>query len=466
VPWVLGLCTLALACASSLPYAGGWNDGSRLAAVESLGDRNTLAIDDSIFCHPPADRPPPYPPDNEYLLRNGTFDKLLIDGHFYSDKPAVISGLMAGLYRAYRLCGLPGSAERPDLFCRAMTLGTSALAYVVAVLALYFLGGEAGLRGRPRLAWVVSFALATCALTYTRHVNNHIMHLGVLALVCWQLVRLARESEPGRVSWLRLLVLGTLAGLGFNLDFGSGPLLVAAMFGIVIYRCRRPAAVLVFLLATVPWIAAGIGINRAVGGVWKPMNMVPEYSAWPGCPFNPGNMTGFVRHGRLRLLIYAVALLLGKKGIVVYNLPLLLGLPALFAVLRRPSGHRPELLVTLGWCAATWLLYSVLSNNYGGASCSIRWFVPFLAPGYYLLAVHLRQHPQHLVDFLVLSFWGGVLAALMWGQGPWAQHMVPLLWPIVGAAVVSWGLCGWWRRRAAPQPHALPEESPRPAIAA
>jgi len=466
MPWLLGLCALALAAVGVRPYAGGWNDGSRLAAVESLADRHTLAIDDSVFCRPPAELisegHTPYPPDNPILLAHGTQDKLFIQGHYYSEKPAVITGLMAGLYQGGRWLGWPSAQERPDLFAWAMTLATAAAAYVVAVLALYFLGGEIGLGGRLRIAWLASFALTTCALTYTRHVNNHILQLAVLAVICWQSVRLARDTLAGRMPWLRLVGLGTLAGLGFNLDFGSGPLLAAALFGLVVYRYRRPAPALVFILAAGPWVAAGLGLNYAIGGVWKPMNMVAEYLAWPGSPFSADNLTGYARPGPARLGLYALALLFGKKGIVVHNLPLLLTLPALMAVLRRPSAHRPELIFALGWCGATWLLYSLLSNNSGGVCCSIRWFVPFLGPGYYLLAVYLRQCPERLADLVALSIWGGVLAAIMWWQGPWPMHMVPGLWPIVGAALLTWAVLWWRRRRAAGQD--VPEE--RPAIAA
>jgi ADP-heptose:LPS heptosyltransferase len=450
VPFLLGLCALALAAAGALPYAGSWNDGSRLAAVESLADRHTLAIDESLFCRPPAhlilQGRPPYPPDDADLLVNGTRDKLLIQGHFYSDKPAVITGLMAGFYRAAQGLGLPSAARRPDLFCWAMTLATAGLPFAFAVLALYFLGGEVGLSGHVRLAWVASFALSTYALAYTRHVNNHIMQLGAMALICWQSVRLAREAEAGRVSWLRLAGLGTLAGLTFNLDLGSGPLLLMALLGLVVYRCRRAGPVLLFLLAAAPWVAVGIGINRVLGGVWKPMNMVPEYSTWPGCPFTPENMTGFSRHGPYDLAVYTLSLLIGKKGFLVHNLPLLLGIPAL-AVLPRRSPHRPELLFAFGWCVAAWLLYAVLSNNYGGACVSIRWFVPFLAPGYYLLAVYLRQHPERFPVFLILSAWGIALAAIMWWKGPWELHLVPLLWPVVGAALLTWAGYRWWNRR-------------------
>ncbi len=81
--------------AGAFAYAGSWNDGSRLAAVESIVDHHTLAIDDSIFVRVPADAAvtgrAPYPVQNDDLLQFGTRDKLLINGHFYSDKPAVIS---------------------------------------------------------------------------------------------------------------------------------------------------------------------------------------------------------------------------------------------------------------------------------------------------------------------------------------------------------------------------------------
>jgi hypothetical protein len=457
-PWLLGLFGLALAALGARPYAGSWNDGSRLATVEALADHHSFAIDNSVFCHAPTDTIargcPPYPAEHTDLLENGTRDKLLIDGHFYSDKPGVISLLMAGAYQGARLVGLPTAAERPDLFCFFLTVATSGLAYAVSLLCLHRLGRLLALPPATHLLWLGSFALSTFALAYTRHVNNHILLLAVLLLCCVQLVELARDTAAGRSCWGRLMVLGALAGIGFNLDLGSGPLLAAGLFLAVAYRCRRPAPVLVFALAAAPWAVAWEAINYTIGGVWKPMNMVPEYSAWPGCPFNPSNMTGYARHGPFRFVVYCLALMFGKKGVLVHNLPLLLALPAMFRLLRRPALHRPELLFAVGWSAASWLIYAALSNNYGGACTSVRWFVPLLGPGYFLLACHLRDRPQALRELLALSLWGAVLAALMWWRGPWADRMVPLLWPIVGSALLSWLWCA--RRARAVAPATLP----------
>ncbi|MBV9125612.1 MAG: hypothetical protein JO112_19860, partial [Planctomycetes bacterium] len=134
---------LVIALAGARPYAGGWNDGSRLATVECLVDDHTLAIDRSIFVQVPApgssSRPLPYDPQ-EPLLTRGTYDKLLINGHFYSDKSPVPALLLAGVYQGLQWCTGLTARDRPDLFCYAMTLASSGLAYVVAVWCVFQLG--------------------------------------------------------------------------------------------------------------------------------------------------------------------------------------------------------------------------------------------------------------------------------------------------------------------------------------
>jgi hypothetical protein len=94
-------------------------------------------------------------------------------------------------------------------------------------------------------------------------------------------------------------------------------------------------------------------------------------------------------------------------------------------------------------------MYAVLSNNMAGGCCSIRWFVPFLAPSYWLLAVLLCNRPHYRADFVALSAWGGVLSAVMWWNGPWILRMVPMMWTIVGVALLTWGSVVWRRRRMA-----------------
>jgi hypothetical protein len=99
----------------------------------------------------------------------------------------------------------------------------------------------------------------------------------------------------------------------------------------------------------------------------------------------------------------------------------------------------------LGWCAAAWLTYAALSNNSGGACCSVRWVLPFLAPGHWALALFVRDHPLWRRDLLFLSACGAVLSGLLWLEGPWAPAELSVLYPLVGGALVGWPL---WHRRA------------------
>lgn len=442
--------SLAIAMVSARPYAGGWNDGSRLATVECLIDHGTLAIDRSIFVQvPPPDdsrTPSPYPPDEPDLLRNGTGDKLLIHGHYYSDKSPVPALWMAGVYHVWQWCTGATARQRPDSFCYWMTLCSSGLAYILAVYCMDQLGETLGLRLPLRLALTTSFALATVALPYVRHVNNHILLLAVAAALFHGLARLAEEMKTGTAPLPRMLSLGWLVGLGYTMDLGAGPVLVVCTLAVLAYRCPRPGPLGAFILAALPWLVLHHVVNYSVGGTLKPANAVPEYFDWPGCTFNAQNITGSWQHPTvLHFFLYAADMLLGKRGFLGHNVSLFLALPALLVLLRRRLVEWPELLLGGAWCGGTWLLYAATSNNSSGLCCSIRWFVPLLAPCYYVLGLLLREYPRMSWVFLILSGWGGVMAGLMWWQGPWMKHMVPLYWPIQSAAFLS--LAIYWNRR-------------------
>src|SRR5262249_15586697 len=79
-------------------------------------------------------------------------------------------------------------------------------------------------------------------------------------------------------------------------------------------------------------------------------------------------------------------------------------------------------------------------NNYSGECASVRWFVPFLAPAYFALAVELRERPALFRYLVVLSGWGAVLAAFMWWRGPWNAHTGVVLWPGWIAVLVPFGV--------------------------
>ena len=464
--WVLGALALALAAAGAKPFATSWNDGSRLASVESLAGRETFCIDESVFLNPRDEHfdrgTPPYDPGNA-LTRRGTLDKLLIDGHWYSDKPPLVSVPLAAAYRALMALGLPNPSERPDVFAWVVCVTLSGLGHAVAVACMWSLGRRAGLDPKWRLAWLAAFALATVLPAYTRAANNHLAQLGAVAAVCVLLCRIADRAAEGRTAWGALVAAGFVTGFAYNLDFGVGPPLVPAVLAVVAIRTRRVLPVFVCGVAMLPCVTAGHAMNYAIGGDWlKPLNMHREYLNWPGSPF-ADTMTGVVRPRPVAQFLYSLDLLFGKKGFLTHNPPLLLAFTAGGLVLKRGSRHRVELLALLAWCAAGWAMYGVLSKNHGGWCVSIRWFVPFLAPGFWLLAKLLHERPEFRRDFLALAAWGLVLSASAWRVGTWWPHVVPLYWLVFGGSLISWGAVRYFALRAEGEARTLKLSEPSDA---
>jgi hypothetical protein len=103
-------------------------------------------------------------------------------------------------------------------------------------------------------------------------------------------------------------------------------------------------------------------------------------------------------------------------------------------------------VLAIFWFLGAWLAYAINSDNSSGECCSIRWFVPLLAPGYFLLAVFLRDNQTYALDLMVLNGWGIVLAGLMWWAGPWAEPALATFYPVVATCLLNWGWI-WLRRR-------------------
>lgn len=412
---VLGVASL-LALVSAKGHAGSWNDRSRLATVECLVDGHTLAIDDTSF--------------------TDTFDKIKVGEHFYSDKSPLPALPMAVVYQVWQWTTGATAREYPTVFCLIMTWLFSSVPYVVAAWCIFRLGRPLGVSLTIRLTLTASFALATVALTYSEFVNNHMMLLGVAAVLFLQLAWLSIEGRD--TSWPRLAWLGTLAGIGYSIDLGTGPVLFVCAAATVAWRTRRAVPIAIFLAAAMPSIVAHHALNYAVGGTFKPANANPEYFLYPGCPFDAQSMTGNLKHSVGSFLLYAASMLFGKRGFVGHNLPLFLAVPGVFALLWRRGREMPEILCALAWSSGTWMAYALTSNNSSGLCCSIRWFVPLLAPAYFLLTLFLRRWPQYLGDLMVLSAGGAVLSIIMWIHGPWLMRMVPCFWPIQAVTLVAW----------------------------
>jgi len=414
-------------------YTVSWSDGSQLATVESLVDYHTWQIDQSVFT--------PH-----------TGDKMFIDGHYYSDKPPVPALAMAALYQLFQWTTGLKTTQIPGLLAFLMALCFSGTAYVISVFCINQLSRQLNLPENIHAPLVASFAFGSIAMTYSRSCNVHILMLAVFAGLFLLLTK-STEPDSEKFTFKQLCLMGTLLGAGYSIDLGVGPVLVICTVFFLVCRTRSLAGAIIVLGASFPWFVLHHILNYRIGGTFLPANTVPQYFLFPDSTFNPQNLTGegWAHQNLADFLTYSAGLLVGQQGFIVYNPMLFLAIPVGVAGCWDLKEKRSMVYFSISLIIGTVLLYAITSNNYSGRSCSIRWFVPLLVPFYYLLMLALKRFPA-AVDLRIFAFWSIVLGCLLWHNQPWSLPMVPTLWYVNAAAIISWliyrGFCFLFRPTA------------------
>jgi hypothetical protein len=384
--------------------------GSRLATVESLAERGTFSIDGSPFG------------DMDMI------DRVRIRGRFYSHQAPLPAVAMVPSYWLLKKAGISPSSDEPR-FLRSMCLLWAGLPYLLSLLLFYYLATQVGLSPLSSFSMTAVLAFGSSLLPFSRGLNNHIVAVPVVLamLVCIE------KARGGSATPAMMALLGLLGGALYALDPVVGALLLVS--GAVLSLHRGSAM-------DVTWIAAGAllpillhhWMNYRIGGTLKPFGSIPEYFAYPGSYFSRDSITGIWQYRDFRSWThYLVGLLWGHKGLFRADLTLLFLLPALFVLFRRGGRLRPLGFVGLGVFSITLLFYSVVSNNFSGGVCSIRWFLPLIPLGYYLIAVAFHALPSAVDTFLLV---GTFCAPLAFDK--WEHYNSPFIDPVPGNQVLSW----------------------------
>jgi hypothetical protein len=427
-------CIIAFALAR--PYAGSWNDGSRLAMAQSIVDHQTLAITESVFVNvpiPDGKTPSPYPADREDLLKNGTYDKLLIGGEYYTDKTPLPSIYLAGVYKLYLKFGGATATQRIDLFCRLCTWASSGLAFVLIAFGLLSMGKALNLSPGLRFGFASAFSFATIVPGYVGYVNSHILQL---AAATWLFVGVLQFQKAFKVRWL--LFIGTMMGVAYACDASAGPTLcLTTTIGLSIMTGRLFTAIIV-ISAAMPWLIAHHTFNYLIGGTIAPANANLQYLLWPGSPFNASNITGRWAHESIySFSTYLADLLVGKQGFLFNNLPAMLAAFWALPLLLTAKKNKVVLGMAMNWAIMTVLLAAFTSSNRSGQCLSVRWFLPLLASAMVYVGILLRDRKDLHIDLLIVSVWGLAIGCLSAIVGAWTARMIPGFWILVVGSLVS-----------------------------
>lgn len=448
---VVFLGTFFLGGILSHPFAGSWNDGSRLASVESLAERNTWAMDDSMFVFPNGPRPGmpnPYDPNSDVLAKRGTLDLMQIDGHFYSDKSPLPTFGMACLWKMFRLFGAPEAQLDPRFFCRTMNLAGGAFPLALGTVAIWILSLRLGGDSNQSFWIFVGGTVSGLPLAYSGFVNNHIL---VWAECAWLFVFLDGLSRTDfHANFAHLLMAGLCLGMAYATDSGIGPALFVA---VGVWTIWNPGAFwqpgiwiqrsVGLALGAAPLVLAHHYLGFQIAGTWGPINANPAFFQWPGCPFTPENLTGGFKHPNVgKFLLYTGDMLFGKKGFLFHTGVGLLGVLVLLRMVAIPSKNMPKGMGVISGVAFAVgvLVYALGSNNQSGLCRSVRWFVPLGVPLWYLASFLATEGGWRLRAYTIsvlIGLWVGVWAAWL---GPWEGTVLPGYW----VSVVLLAICAGW----------------------
>ncbi len=343
------------------------NPASRFASVESLVERGTWAIDNSSFFGDANTYDPegaePLMMRNSQEAINGTNDMVQINGRFYSDKPPVLSLLAAFPYLILYNLGITFSAAG-NMAVYLLTLFTVGLS--VSLLAMLFFIEAEKTGQKTAGAFTLLMIFGTLILPYSVTFNNHIFS-AVCIFASYTLIR--------NVQGMGLTLAGFLAGMGFVIDLVSGGVFMA-LFGVLVIINKGWKSALLFCVPCVFPLILHCIINIPITGDVMPGAMHPEYWDYPGSDFSASTLTG-VSLNLSGLTTYTFHLLFGYRGMFLFFPVLLFACIYLLGSLRVQKERLYSLSILTGSVAVI-LYYALFSDNFGGWSYGVRWFVPLI----------------------------------------------------------------------------------------
>lgn len=370
------------------PAVQGYNDGSRMATIQSLVEDHTFAIDNSDFFE--------------------GFDKVYIDGHYYSDKPVFTALFGAAVYFPLYHLGItlgPGW----NLAYYLITLLTVKLFWFLGVKTFYAILGHLEMGKKDRLLLTVAVALGSLFFSWSATFNNHVLSAGLLLFGLYFLLKV----QPEAGNFWNYFLAGLFFALSGVQDFTM--MTFYACFALyILFKGPLRGEKLAYLLPLLLTVVPTLWINYAISGSIVPFYLVKEYYLYPEFPLLESNLfVGMELKGGWDLIGHAVEFLFWKKGFLLHNPLTFLAIPLMVVVIIRKGKLWKEALVITFGSLVVIVAYLLTSLDYGGFAYSIRWFVPLLPLWYvFLYPIFTQERPKLRRAFSVLFILSVIIAAV------------------------------------------------------
>ncbi|MFQ6051670.1 MAG: hypothetical protein ACE5K4_08250 [Candidatus Hydrothermarchaeota archaeon] len=395
-------------------YPNSWNDASRMNTIESLVERGTFIIDNSTFFNIGA-------------------DKVFINGHFYSDKPPVLSFLASGLYLIlHKFFNLSfNSSDRNSLPYYLLTLFICGLSSVLLSFFFYKSLSLLGVEERLKYILVGSLIFGTLVFPYTTVFNNHIV-AACLLFISFYLLLKTKFCQNGFKG--EIFLTSFLTSLAATIDIPSGGIFfISFLFYILADNKLRKHAYIYLSGALIPLSLHAL-LNIQITGDLKPAYLHPEYFKWEGSPWLEEEFKGVIsgikfNHDLLFILKYSFHCLFGYRGLFSYSPILLFSLPMFFRAIKNNTQNlRKEILMIFLSCFLIVSFYVTFSTTYGGMCYGMRFFIPFTPLIFFISAIYIcESSSERLLKMFYVFLSISLIISLIGVYNPWSGGDFPLL---------------------------------------
>ncbi|MFH1386211.1 MAG: hypothetical protein ABIH50_00910 [bacterium] len=375
----------------------GPNDLSRYLSIISIAKGEKLVI------------------DNE-LKSTDTMDKILIGGHFYSDKPPMFALTFTPIFYGAKLLGIPLDNKYLYKLAIILIMGT----FFALAMALFYKEYASSL---PNLQWLLlGLIFATPYYVFNRVLMSHAL-VGSLLYIAYYFIR---KKE---LLYFPLLA-GLLSGLAITYDHGA-VFIFGSFILYLLLKKRWRDLVLLGVGALLP-VAIHLLIVYQMSGSFIPLNAHSEYFNYPGSSFANGSGSGNLKFSDpLSLLGYMLALLFIfpfgylSKGLFL-TAPILFF--AFIQMVREAKAGKTGAISLLIGILLLFLYYALSSNNLAGGDYVVRWFIifmplclPYIAK--YYAAMENKRGWRGWFNFALIV---SLLISLVYSVVSWLGGITPL----------------------------------------
>ncbi|WP_341732700.1 hypothetical protein [Microcoleus sp. EPA2] len=355
--WQIFSVFLGLFALLTRPVAGA-NDASRLATIESLVDFHTFIIDNSRFLW--------------------TIDKYFYQGHFYSDKPPILSIYGSFFYAFLKAIGI--SFDK-NLMLANMLIVILVVGVATAIGMIYLYKVLCLLEVEE--TWIdvilIIAGTGTLLLPYSTVFSNHVVSGSLLIAGFYYLLRVKESITYSLVAGLLITLAGSIDVVAFIFL----PFLAVSFFN------KPLKSKIVFSLACAVVLIIYLQLNLYTSGSLRPPSMNKSLWEYPGSVFDSTTLSGLAYHSNFPALVnYAFHMIIGHRGLISYTPVLVFSIWGFVKIYQNKElKYRQEYLLIFLASSAYVLMYILRSNNYSGYSYGVRWYANLM----FLLCLPLAQ---------------------------------------------------------------------------